>query len=97
MSGGCQSKAAVDAVSGIPVDAMVDRESSATVMSFKKVGWETGILVGALCHPDLVLLCCMSRSTADSRTERLCVLLTASDNCHHLTCTYHIKHLWAFQ
>ena len=29
--------------------------------------------------------------TADSRTEKLHVLLTASSDCHHLTCTYFIQ------
>ena len=53
MSGAYQSKAAVDAISGIPVDVMVDPGSSVTVVSFElfeKVGWEAGVLVGALRH-----------------------------------------------
>ena len=44
-------------VAGIPIDAMVNPESSTTVMSFelfKNVEWEAGIPLGVFRPPDLV-------------------------------------------
>ena len=47
-------------------------------------------MISDVCHHASARTVCVVRvdPTADSRTERLRILLTASSNCHHLTHTY---------